>query len=92
PTPERMAASRFQIVADAMSADGRHRRRVTVTGSDIYRLSAALLAEAAITLTAAEPRATLRGMRAPSEVVAPDRVFELVRGFEAGALHVEEWS
>ncbi len=92
PTPERMAASRFQIVADAIAADGKTRRRVTVTGSDIYRLSAALLAEAAVTLAALERPLALRGMRAPSEVVPAERVFELVRGFETGALHVEEWS
>lgn len=90
PSPERLSAARFQIVASASSVDGKTRRRVTVTGSDIYRLSAALLTEAALTLLRADPPP--RGLKSPSEIVSPDRIFDLVRTFETGALHVEEWS
>ena len=90
PSLAKLAAARFQIVAEVRAVGGRARRRVTVTGSDVYRVSAALLTEGALALRDASPAP--EGMCAPSQVLAAERVFDVVRGFEAGALHVEEWS
>jgi short subunit dehydrogenase-like uncharacterized protein len=89
PSREKLALARFQIVADARSVDGKRRRRVTVTGSDIYRFSAALLADAAIRLRDASPAP--EGLIAPSQLLGVEGIFEHVRAFEGGAIHVEEW-
>ena len=90
PTREKLGRARFQIVAEARSANAKRRRRVTVTGSDVYRFSANVLADAAITLRDASPAP--EGMVAPSQLLGVEKIFGHVRAFEGGAIHVEEWS
>lgn len=87
PSPEQRARTRFQVVATARSRDGARTRRVTVSGSDPYRLSGVLLAEAAMAM--ASNRVTERGVVAPVQVLGVDGILERVRGFDGGNVTIE---
>jgi short subunit dehydrogenase-like uncharacterized protein len=63
PSEQRRARNRFVVVAEARGAEGG--RRATVTGSDVYGLTALLIARGAEALRAGEARGA--GVLAPAE-------------------------
>jgi short subunit dehydrogenase-like uncharacterized protein len=67
PDPEERAAARFTIVCEVTR--GRTKRRGVVTGRDVYGLTAAAVAEGAI--TAARGGISSAGALAPSQAFAP---------------------
>ncbi|MCC7540924.1 MAG: NAD(P)H-binding protein [Deltaproteobacteria bacterium] len=77
--------ARFVVVAEARR--GRDCVRATITGTDPYGLTAALLAEAALALGAiADARARgLAGVVSPSEVLAPTETIARLGRFELRA-------
>jgi hypothetical protein len=80
PGAQARRASRFMIVCEARAAG--MRRRGTVTGSDVYGLTAATIVRGA--LLAAAPGYEGRGALAPSQAFDPAEFL-----FELGALGVE---
>jgi short subunit dehydrogenase-like uncharacterized protein len=88
PTDEARRRTRFQVVATARSADGRAGRRVTVTGTDPYGLSGALLAAAAVEM--ASGRVEARGMIAPTQVLGVEGIFRVLHAREGGGVGVQD--
>jgi short subunit dehydrogenase-like uncharacterized protein len=79
PSAARRARTEFAVVAEARGAEGR--RRVTLTGHDVYRLTALLIAQGAAALRAGEVGAA--GVLAPAEAFDArtliDRLAPLIR-------------
>lgn len=78
PDPEDRAAAKFTIVCEVTR--GRTKRRGVVTGGDVYGLTAAAIAEGA--LTAAKGGISSSGALAPSQAFAPARFLEKLRRFD----------
>ena len=72
PSPERRARTRWTVVAEARAPG--QARRATLTGRDVYGLTALLVVRAAEALRAGEVAAG--GALAPAEAFAPSRLLE----------------
>jgi len=78
PAPEDRAAAKFTIVCEVTR--GRRRRRGVVRGRDVYGLTAAAVAEGAI--TAAKGGISRSGALAPAQAFGPAQFLEKLRRFD----------